>query len=677
MRLFFKAAFAIMICLGSMQNVSANDFRKIYNRMCDAYISNPSKESVNTLLEKMNDDGSFNDLDYQTTDGSTRKHLQNMKILAAAFKSADNAYHGEAEVKKAYLNALSFWLDNDNQPKNWWFRYIAFPKELSQSVILMADEIKRNKELFNKTIKYLRWSYENANAQRLTGANGADIIIGSITASILTENDTQMINFRDKMTELLQIQPVEGIQVDYLFAQHCGNGRQLYFTSYGKEFVNSVLYYLEFCDGTKYQTEGVQLLQDLFINGVQWVFFNKQYDPNNAGRYISCDQFSKQIKELTDRLSQLNGPSKNEMKKVSKRISGENSLEGNRMFWRFDYMINRRPAYMTSSRMTSTRTVGNEAGNKDGEFNYYASNGVNYIFVTGKEYDREYFKKFNNRQYPGITAEQDNEPLPIPDWGKGGGNNNAFAGGVSDSIIGACGMILDRRGVQANKAWFYFDDEYVCLGAGINNTKGKAPVYTTLNQCNADGPTQYSQGGKVSTLKDQVTLTGVDWIIHGKVGYFNLSQDTKYRIVSDGSLFSLNINHGINPQNKTYAYLVKPGISSSSNAAKYQNSVPVKIIANTESIQAVRHEKLKVTEAIFYQAGKLDMGNGNFISVNAPCALLWNEEKNKLSIANPRCESENPPTVQVTLNADNHSTTLTFDMPQKEMSGSSVSQIIE
>jgi hypothetical protein len=87
MRLFFKAAFAIMICLGSMQNVSANDFRKIYNRMCDAYISNPSKESVNTLLEKMNDDGSFNDLDYQTTDGSTRKHLQNMKILAAASKA--------------------------------------------------------------------------------------------------------------------------------------------------------------------------------------------------------------------------------------------------------------------------------------------------------------------------------------------------------------------------------------------------------------------------------------------------------------------------------------------------------------------------------------------------------------------------------------------------------------
>ncbi|MCO7112133.1 hypothetical protein NIB75_05155 [Bacteroides uniformis] len=69
---------------------------------------------------------------------------------------------------------------------------------------------------------------------------------------------------------------------------------------------------------------------------------------------------------------------------------------------------------MTSSRMTSTRTVGNEAGNGDGEFNYYASNGVNYLFVTGREYNGNFFKIFNNRQYPGITAEQDNAPCPSP-----------------------------------------------------------------------------------------------------------------------------------------------------------------------------------------------------------------------------------------------------------------------
>ena len=170
------------------------------------------------------------------------------------------------------------------------------------------------------------------------------------------------------------------------------------------------------------------------------------------------------------------------MKQALQHIGGDNSLTGNRMFWRFDYMVHRRNNYMPSSRMTSTRTVGNEAGNGDGEFNYYASNGVNYLFVTGHEYDGNFFKIFNTRQYPGITAEQDNDPLPIPDWCEGGNNGNCFAGGVSDSLYGTCGMILDRRGLQAHKAWFYFDEEFVCLGAGICNAKGNAEVFTTLNK---------------------------------------------------------------------------------------------------------------------------------------------------------------------------------------------------
>lgn len=214
----------------------------------------------------------------------------------------------------------------------------------------------------------------------MTGANGADIIMGSFAASILTENESQMEDFKERMTQLLTIQPSEGIQPDYLFGQHCGHGRQLYFTSYGKEFVNSTLAYLELCKDTRFQSPGLELLQRLFTDGVQWIFYNKQHDPNNAGRFISSNQYSSAIKVLAERICKLsNSDARNNMKQALQHIGGDNSLTGNRMFWRFDYMVHRRNNYMTSSRMTSTRTVGNEAGNGDGEFNYYASNGVNYL----------------------------------------------------------------------------------------------------------------------------------------------------------------------------------------------------------------------------------------------------------------------------------------------------------
>lgn len=430
------------------------DFEIIYQRMYERYLDkSPSQTAVDKLLQIMTPEGAFKGINYHATDGSPRKHVQSLITLARAYQHPGSPYYHQPKLRDSYLKSLNFWVDTNHQAKNWWYRYIPYPKELSTGIILMSREIEQDKALFDKCIAYLRWSYETARPGLMTGANGADIIMGSFAASILTRNDAQMRDFQQRMTRLLTIQPVEGVQPDYLFAQHCGSGRQLYFTNYGKEFVNSMLNYLELCQGTRYQSAGLELLEKLFVEGVQWIFYNKQYDPNNAGRYIHCNQYATPIKLLAERVCRLSTPDmKPQTEQALRRIAGENSLEGNRMFWRFDYMIHRRAGYMTSSRMTSTRTVGNEAGNGDGNFNYYASNGVNYLFVTGREYDRNFFRKFNNRQYPGITAEQDDAPLPIPDWGEGGNNGNSYAGGVSDSIYGACGMLLDRRGLQAHKA---------------------------------------------------------------------------------------------------------------------------------------------------------------------------------------------------------------------------------
>jgi chondroitin AC lyase len=654
------------------QTVAANDFKKIYNRMYIEYLNTPSKTSVETLLGKMNENGSFKDINYAAKDGSPRKHIQNLIALSGAYASPESAFYSKEEVKSAYMRSLNFWIDTDNQATNWWYRYIPYPKELSKGVILMSEKIKQDKTLFDKTIKYLQWSYDTAKPAHMTGANLADIIMGSIAATILTENDAQMMIYKSKMTELLTIQPVEGVQPDYLYAQHCGNGRQLYFTNYGKEFVNSMMYYLEFCNSTKYQSPGVDLLQDLFINGVQWIFYSKHYDPNNAGRYNSSEQYYAPIKELADRLQKLKVSKKDEIKAVYKRISGENSLSGNRMFWRFDYMINRRANYYVSTRMSSTRTVGAEAGNGDGEFNYYLGNGTNYLFVTGKEYDGTYFKKFNNRQFPGITAEQDNDKLPIPDWGEFGNNGNAYAGGVSDSTYGACAMILDRRELKAHKAWFYFDDEFICLGAGITRSNGKADVYTTLNQTNYDGKLQYSAGGKTESTKEGKTLQSPDWMLYGSTTYFNLQPKSEFVVVLDTALFSLNVNHGKNPQNGSYAYLVKPGMNQASDADKYKKNIPVIIISNTSEIQAVEHIGLNLEEVIFYKAGTLKMANGDALTVDAPCAVLWNRAKNRIHVANPLCESANPASIALKLVQNKQEKLFKVSLPNKEFSGKSV-----
>ena len=98
------------------------------------------------------------------------------------------------------------------------------------------------------------------------------------------------------------------------------------------------------------------------------------------------------------------------------------------------------------------------------------SDGCTNIVTQGNEY-ANIFPAWNWRRIPGTTAPQlDTIPMAASDWQTRG--TSTFAGGVSDSIYGvsAYAYMDNYAGVNtgAKKAWFFFDNEVVCLGSGIN-----------------------------------------------------------------------------------------------------------------------------------------------------------------------------------------------------------------
>jgi len=689
----------LLVIIALLSKISyADDFQTIFDRLYNNALTLPTPAEVQNVLSLAKTDGSFSDLNYADVSfaADLSVHLKRINTLASAYKNTGSSYYHDNAIKDKFFLGLDFWVTKNQTPGNWWYRHIAYPKAAWPGIILMSDLLKsQDPALYNKALSYLLWAYQQNNY--MDGANGADKIVGAYPATVLKRDSVQMLKMRAQIIGLIQVQSKgEGIEADIMFGQHSGSGRQLYAATYGGEYIKSILSYLSVVNATAYTvtSKEIGLLEKLFMEAIQWIIYAKHMDPSQTGRQNSS---TAGVSSWTTSLSNfvaLNTPQKAKLQIVLERMqngltSVNPPLAGNRMYWRFDYMLQRGSNYYTSVRMTSKRTVGAEAGNGQGNNNYYGGAGVNYIYRTGNEYKDPYFTSFNYRQYPGITAEQDAAALPVPNWGAGGTNNHTFAGGVTNGKQGACGMILDKRGVTANKSWFYFDSEYIALGAGIKQTAGTASVYTTINQCAKYSAVDYMDDQTQKTLTTgSATLLKPKWVVQDQVGYFNLDNTSSFvvsaAIKSGLDIFTAAIDHGKNPAGKTYAYVVKPGITTA-QAPAYFSNVPVQILQNSGSIQAVKHKTLGITQMIFYSKATLSVPGGYAIEAQSPCALMLREyaDSMEISLANPQCESSNPASMVITINVkltgvnsswDGMKTTVTFNLPQGLYAGQTVTQ---
>ncbi|HPS72139.1 MAG TPA: polysaccharide lyase family 8 super-sandwich domain-containing protein, partial [Bacteroidales bacterium] len=561
----------LILFLIPIKSILASDIDTLYARYMATAVYNPTQESITSALSFLNPDGSFSDIDYKSkTDISI--HLTRLRVLAGAYQSVSSSYYRDSTIKNHFNRSLQYWITTDHRPSNWWFRHVGYPKALGISLFLMNKELKADHpELFQRAIEYLLWAY-NKN-DHMEGANGADKIFAALPAAILTENDTLLKRFQQQIKDLIVVQTVgEGIEPDWMFSQHSFQGRQLY-ANYQQEYLNSILSYLDLCKGTIYTVSTTELtvLDNHIINGMQWYVYKKHQDPAQTGRRPSSTLNPRYSNNLSLMIAQ-DSPQKEQLLNIQDRIfllqDIELKLLGNRMFWRFDYMIHRREGYYVSSRLTSTRTIGMESGNGDGLDNYYTSAGLNFIFRTGLEYETTYFKLMNNRQWPGTTAEQGDRKLPSVEWGKNSRNNNPYAGGVSNQNYGTIGFIYDKKNLEATKSWFYFDNEFVALGCGISQRFGRDSVMTTLNQVIQKTPVYYSENRTVKRLEIGSGITKVnnpEWFLQDSIGYINLLDSKNFTISSEiknkTSLFSLGIEHGKNPKDESYAYVVYPNCS--------------------------------------------------------------------------------------------------------------------
>jgi hyaluronate lyase len=116
--------------------------------------------------------------------------------------------------------------------------------------------------------------------------------------------------------------------------------------------------------------------------------------------------------------------------------------------------------------------------NRENPNGWYTGAGMLYVYADSvTQYDQAFHRYADHYRLPGTTVDT-RERNPLNNAGTF--NQSAFVGGVQMDIYAAAAFQYDNMNgdfdsdLVAKKSYFFFDNEIVCLGAGITSTIEKA-----------------------------------------------------------------------------------------------------------------------------------------------------------------------------------------------------------
>ena len=703
-------SFGLVLSSMNVTYASESDFATIKTRLKDYFltldtIDDGSKvetcyvSKAKDYLDLIQEDGAFGDVDYKATSSAANGTawspylaLDRLQAITVAYHKEGNALYHDEEVINKLNKAIVYWGKMNPSSSNWWENQIGVQLRFSRIALFMesivskdAMDIMLNKLLEKTPVKYG------------TGQNNLWFDQNYVYYAIITENGTKHTNstgFKkldlkelvdDYLSYCLVVQTddntAEAVQVDNSFYMH---GRQFYSNGYGMSMFRDMSFWIYMLRETSYAFEQdvIDLMADYMIDGTSWAIrgdimelylgyrpydYDVGYD-NYAAEYI--DPLKRMIESDPDRAD--------EYQAILDNIQGKNTVNGkngNYYMWRSGYASHMRDGYGVNIKMDSNQIIGGEwrgswsGYDKDGgQLIYWTSSAASTITVDGDEYTNVY-PTYDWAHCPGTTT----AARIVQDYANAGRftNGTEHTIGVSNGKYGNTAYDMNKKGTQVKKGYFFFDDEFVALGSGINSTEG-VNIHTTLNQCEAE---DVNVGGQSVAEGTKEQIYNTNWLYNGKVGYVFLENTDV--VVSNSvqtnnpslwdeakknetpATFTAYLDHGLKPSNDSYAYIVVPNTTAGA-VSQYAGNTPVTVIANNEKVQAVRHDGLKQTQINFYQAGSLEYKDGYIITVDQPCSIIIDESEDTRKISVAVNDTAANQTVNVNLNYDNQETQTTF-----------------
>ena len=661
---FFVSIVCISISVGLF---AISDIELVKERVVADILLNEVDDSVvSELINSVNPDGSWPDINYEDlskTGFENLLHLFNLEKLCLAYQKRSSSFYHDRKLRTLVNQSLKFWCDHDYISENWYDNQVTTPRKLVSVLLLMDGDIET--ELQDKALQISRrGSLESPGARP-----GADRIkFGGIAAKrgLAVGNEAGFAEIMKAINNEIKFNTGgRGMQIDYSFHHRYDRVNTTY--SYGTAYADVFAEWAAYVAGTKFEftQDKKEQLIDYYLDGIcKQAVYGIYQDKGTLNRSLSREETFKPLSIQTpERLLSASDYRSEELEEIIALRKGEVEPTESfaRFFWQSEHFVFQRPGFYTSVRMYSVRNQNMEyPHNSEGILNHHKGDGANFLSVKGNEY-LNIWPVYDWQKIPGATILQKPE---LPPENKVLMNGvSSFVGAVTDGEYGAVAFdfISPHDFTRARKGWFFFDDEYVCLGAGIESPSRELPVVTTVNQVLLKGEVIVSHGnGKETLKKGEYEIEETNWVFHNGTGYLfpdsttihlsNMEESGKWTDITKQSraskelvtldVFDLWIDHGVRPQGNLgdfnytsaipkdvkYQYMVVPVTTPE----QMNEDRGIEVLVNSRQVQAVKDQESGMVQAIFYHAGEIDISVGMKLSVDSTGAVMLKLEEGQV-----------------------------------------------
>ncbi len=604
---------------------------------------------------------------------STFGRLANM---AQAWATAGCSLQGNAALAAAITNGLDWMCANvytttATEYDNWWDWEIGGLQNFNNAVVLIYPALTAA-QITNYNASVDHFQPPNNGHVWDTGANLTDQCKGMLIRAIIGQNSNLMT------TAQLNLSPVfayvtnsDGFYADGSFVFHSSFP---YTGGYGATLLADVGQLVSLLNGSTWQITDPNL-----TNVFNWVFqsympvcYHGEWMAMVQGRYPSRGPAgSGGAPWMIPPVEQFAPPA------ISNAIVSWSSTlampPSQYQFASMDCVVAWRTNFCAGLRMSSSRIANYESFAGENLHGWFTGDGMMYLYMGSGEsqFTGDFWPTVDMYHLPGTTAETVAR-ADAPQW-SGTTTGQRWVGGAQvANLYGTAGMSLAAVGttLTAKKSWFMFDNEVVCVGAGI--TCGDASeVDTTVEdrRLGASPTNSFTVNGTANPpVVGWSSNLSASWCaLDGVAGYYfpggatNLhaafvantgawtaidQNDTVSPNTNTDNYLSLWFNHGNKPTNASYAYVVLPSYSAA-NMAAYATNPDMVVITNTTTVQAASKPAAGLVAANFWVDGT---NSADIITANKQSAVIVSQNNFQISVGVADPTQTNSGSITVVLN---------------------------